>query len=98
MANNHVKLHAVSFGIAFGLIWGLGWMLLGWSGWLFGYALPLIRVIGSGYYGYAPTLLGGILGGFWGFIDAFIFAWLVALVYNCCCFSCKKRSSAVSSD
>ena len=78
------------FGFAFGLLWGIGWLLVGWAGALWGYAVPLIRVWGTAYLGYAPTFWGAIIGGVWGFIDFFIFAWLVALVYNCCLGTCKK--------
>lgn len=91
MSNECARLMPARFGFAWGLMWGLGWMLLGWAGWVWGYALPLIKIMSSAYLGFAPTFMGGVIGGVEGFIDVFIFAWLVALIYNCCCKgSCPK--------
>ena len=86
----HLRICPGRFAFAFGLLWAIGWLLVGWAGWKWGYGVPLINVMGSVYYGYAPTLLGGVYGAIWGFIDAFIFCFLAILVYNgCCCRRCS---------
>lgn len=85
-----MKLCAGKFGFAFGLIWALGMLLLGWAAWLWGYGTPLVALWSTVYLGYAPTFLGGIYGALWGFVDFFIFGWLVIVVYNACCKCCNK--------
>lgn len=96
MSGNYARLAPGKFGFAWGLIWALGLLLLGWAAWLWGFAVPFVQMMGHGYVGYAPTFLGAIWGALWGFVDFFIFAWLVALVYNCCCKSCPKTSGESS--
>lgn len=96
MSKSSSCLSPLRFGFAFGLIWGLGLLLLGWSGWLFAYGLPWIRLMGTVYLGFHPTFIGGIIGAIWGFVDFFIFGLLVALVYNACCCAgkgCGKQQS-----
>ncbi len=85
------RLSIRRLGFAFGLIWGLGMLLMGWAGWLSGFGVPMTRMWGTVYIGFAPTFVGGILGFIWGFIDFFIFGALVAWVYNCAC--CKKKEA-----
>lgn len=89
MSGSQGKLCAGKFGFAFGLIWGLGIFLLGIAGTYCAFGLPFIHLWGSIYHGYTATLLGSVYGGLWGFVDFFIFGWLVALVYNC---GCKRNS------
>lgn len=96
MTGNYARLAPGRFGFAWGLIWALGILLIGWAAWLWGYGMLFVRVLGSCYLGYAPTFLGAILGAIWGFVDFFIFAWLVALIYNCCCNKCSKSSTESS--
>jgi len=94
MTGNVMKLKVFSFAFAMGIIWALGMLLLGWLGWWCQWGLDLIQVIASAYIGYGPTFLGGIIGAIWGFIDFFIFAALVAWVYNLCACGCpRKRQS-----
>lgn len=89
-----LKLCPFSLGIAIGIIDGLYMLLLGWGAWLWGYGHPFIEQVGGIFYGYAPTLLGGVLGGIWGFVEGFIFGVLVGLIYNLCACPCCKKSSA----
>lgn len=84
MTRNYTQLSKIRLAFALGLIWGLGWLLLGWAAWLWQYGIPIVNLMASAYLGYAPTFAGAIIGGIWGFVDAFIFGFLVALVYNCC--------------
>jgi hypothetical protein len=84
MSTETMKLSACKFGFAFGAIWALGVLLLGWSAWLCGYGSAFVALFSSVYLGYAASFLGAIFGALWGFVDFFIFAWLVAIVYNGC--------------
>lgn len=96
MGKDCARLSAVKFGFAFGLFWGLGMLGVGWAGWLWNYGVDFINVWGSVYLGFKPTFVGGIIGGIWGFVDFFVFTWLVALVYNCCCGKMKSSESQSS--
>lgn len=96
MTNQCARLNPWKFGLGFGLIWGLGVLLTGWAAWLWAYGILFVRVLGSVYLGYEATFVGGIIGGIWGFIDFFIFAALVALVYNCSCGSKEKTEKPPS--
>lgn len=91
---NSMRLAPVSFGFALGILWGLGMLLIGWAGWLWGYGIPWIQVWGSVYLGFGPSFMGGIVGAVWGFIDFFIFGWLIALIYNLCARCVKKQDTS----
>jgi len=96
MGNNgsYAKLKTCAFGFALGFTNGLGMALFAWAGWLGKYGIDMIHQIASVYYGYAPTLVGGLIGGAWGFLNGFIFGMIVACVYNLClCCCCKKSAS-----
>lgn len=80
--SEYLQLSPGRFAFAFGLIGGLGVLLFGWAGWLWGYGILLIKLWSSVYIGFAPTFMGGIIGGVWAFVDFFLFAWLVAIIYN----------------
>jgi len=90
MSEKYAKLAAGKFGFAWGLMWAIGVLLTGWSAWLWGYGLEFVQAVGYLYIGYTATFFGSIIGAIWGFVDFFIFAWLVALIYNCCCGKCRK--------
>lgn len=96
MSGNCARLAPAKFGFAWGLMWGLGVLLMGWASWLWSYGDGFVKLFANCYVGYAPTFLGGLIGGLWGFIDFFIFTWLVALVYNACCKACPKTSGESS--
>ncbi|EKD70478.1 MAG: hypothetical protein ACD_46C00523G0004 [uncultured bacterium] len=88
------QLSPCALGLAFGITNGLFMMLFAWAG-MFGFGVALIDVIGSVFYGYAPTFLGGIIGGVWGLIDGFVFGFVAGWIYNgslgCCCKFCSKK-------
>jgi len=88
--NNYARLCPGKFGFAMGFVWGLGMLILAWAGWLFDYGTGMTASFAGIYWGMAPTFVGGILGFVWGLIDFFIFGWLMAVIYNCCCKSCGK--------
>jgi hypothetical protein len=80
--NKHLKIYPVSFGFGWGIIAGIEMLLLVWGAARWGFAMPVVRVLGSLYYGVVPTFVGGLWGFFWGFIHCFIFGLLAAMIYN----------------
>ena len=82
------RLSPVKFGFAFGLVWSISMLLLGWSAWLFDYGHAFVSLFASVYVGYGASFVGGVLGALWGLVDVFVFAWVVAVVYNGC--KCPK--------
>jgi hypothetical protein len=78
----HALLAPVHFGLACGITFGFGmlFVLLAMSaGW---YKADVVPLISEFYKGTAPTFGGAIIGALWGFADAFLGGWLVALIYN----------------
>lgn len=76
------KLAVATFGLAFGIIWALGAFLLGMMAALSGWGIAIVEVLSTLYIGYSPTFVGSIAGAVWGFADGFVFAALVAWLYN----------------
>ena len=89
-----IKLSVSSLGIAFGVAEALFMMLFAWSGWVWGYGATLINQVSTVYYGYAPTLTGGLWGGLWGLVDGFIFGIVAASIYNLCLTFCSKQKNS----
>jgi hypothetical protein len=78
------------FGTALGLVWALSVFLMGMlTQWMPNYFGDLVQGIGHFYVGYTGSWVGALIGALWGFVDMFIFGFLVAWVYNrlqsCCC-------------
>lgn len=84
------RISLCHLGFALGLVWGVGLLLLGLISYSNGYGAEFIKVMGSIYIGYAPTVAGSIVGLFWGFIDAFITGVVIAWIYNYCADKCCK--------
>jgi len=89
MSNNHRTIHVWAFAFAFGVTWGLGILLLGWFAAWWHWGIPIVDVLGSGYIGYTPTFIGGIIGGIWAFVDGFIFGLVLAAFYKWFCMCCR---------
>ena len=78
------KINALNLGFAGGILGGAILLLMTLAGLLFK-AFPEILSLMADIYGFAGydiTWFGVILGGIYGFIDCFIFFWLLALLYN----------------
>jgi hypothetical protein len=89
MSGKYAKLNVWGFGLALGIITAIWMFLLGLSA-MWGYGVEYVRLVGTLYIGFVPTLLGSILGAIWGFIDTFIFGVIFAALYNCfVCKACK---------
>jgi len=95
---NKMKLCPFCFGLALGIISGLCKMTFAWVAAIWGYGGGMIEHYASFYYGYGPTILGGLVGGLWGLVIGFIFGAIFAFIYNfilCCCqskYCCKKNN------
>ena len=76
------KLAVATFGLAFGIMWALAMFLLGLMAALNGWGGTIVEVFSSLYIGYGPSFVGSIAGAVWGFVDGFVFAALVAWLYN----------------
>ncbi len=77
----HSSLDVIRFGLALGITWSLGIFCLGILA-VFGWGIPIVTLLGSGYIGYSPGLAGAIVGAVWGFVDGFLFGAIIAWLYN----------------
>ena len=89
MAKDCANLNVVNFGVALGCTWAIGILILGWIGWLSGWGILMIRVMGSVYLGFHATFWGTIIGAVWAFVDGFIAGIILAAIYNSC--TCSKK-------
>jgi len=89
------KLGVFSFAFAVGLASGLGTLFLGLMGHFYGWGVEVIKLMSSVYKGFEATVHGGIIGGFWAFLDGFIWALIVAIIYNLCIRCCPHKSPTV---
>ncbi len=74
-----MELKPTNLGVAAGLIWGLSCFVMAFLG---QYSLGFVTALGKLYLGYSEGIVGAVFGFVYGFLDAFIFFYLVALVYN----------------
>lgn len=75
------KLSVKGLALAFGIIWGVGCLIMG-IGAMYGWAGPLVELMGSAYIGYGATVPGAFIGLAWGFADGFIGGAVFAWLYN----------------
>lgn len=78
------RINAMTLGIAGGILGGVIILLSTLAGFLFKIFPEFLSLISDiyGFAGYDVTWFGVILGGIYGFIDCFIFFWLLGLLYN----------------
>jgi hypothetical protein len=84
MSNNECnKFCPAAFGFSLGILWGLGLLIVGLiNHWEPSFGHPFIQTMSSVYIGYKSTIEGSLIGFAWGFIDFFIFGFLIAYIYN----------------
>ncbi len=75
------NINAKALGLSLGIVWS-ALIFLSAIVAMFGWADEIVRVFGSLYIGYAPTVIGAIIGAVWAFVDAFIGGVLIAWLYN----------------
>lgn len=86
----HARLGMISLGVAFGTTWAIALIFLGLTAMWWHWGEPVVRLLGSLYWGYAPTFGGSLIGGLWGFCDWFIGGVVIAWIYNRVCTHCCK--------
>lgn len=69
-------------GLAGGIVWGVGLFLTTVISIYTGYGAQFLHVLSSVYPGFDISWIGSVLGLVYGFVEAFIFFFLTALVYN----------------
>jgi hypothetical protein len=82
MNDHYTKIQPVGFGMALGIIWGLGVALMALSSWFTNFGYEFVEFLGKLYIGYHHNAVGALIGFIWGFVDAFVFGWLIAALYN----------------
>jgi hypothetical protein len=90
-----MKIYATKLGMAGGILWGVSLFCMTILCTYTGYGKPILDLIVAVYPGYEITLLGSLIGLVYGFIDCFLFFFLLAWLYNkmvsCCSSSCCKK-------
>lgn len=79
------RLHTLSLALAMGVTFAVMILLFGLIAWTTGLWAGAVEVIATAYLGYAPSLPGSLIGALWGFVDGFVFAALIAWLYNTFC-------------
>ena len=79
-----MKLNAKALGLSLGIIWGAAILLVTFASLLTAgsYGVKFLYGIASIYPGYSISYIGALIGLAYGFVDAFIAGWLVAVIYN----------------
>ena len=75
-------INAKNFGLAGGILWGGIMFLFTLFSSLTGYGFNWLNIWLEVHPFYAVTLFGSLLGLFWGFIDGFMFFFLLGWIYN----------------
>ena len=71
-------------GIALAVVWGLSLFLLSLTSAFIvhSYGSSVIALLSTVYVGYDASVSGAFIGLAWGFVDFFIFGFLIAFVFN----------------
>ncbi|MCL5237769.1 MAG: bacteriophage holin [Nitrospirae bacterium] len=78
-----MKLNPLALGIALGSVWGGSLFITTWISFYTGYGKLFLEVLARSIYpGYKISPLGSLLGLFYGFLDGFVSAGLIAIIYN----------------
>lgn len=75
-------MRAGRLGLAGGLIWGISLFIITWVSIYTGYAALFLGIVADIYPGYNISPIGSFIGLGYGFVDAFIFFWLLAGLHN----------------
>lgn len=78
-----MKLNPSALGIALGLVWGGALFITTWLSYYTGYGKLFLEVLAQSIYpGYTISPAGSLLGLLYGFLDGFVSASLIAVIYN----------------
>jgi len=89
------QLQPCALALALGIVWGLSTFIMGLLALWTGYGAGFLSALGALYIGYEASYLGSLIGLAWGFLDAAVFGFLVAWLYNAfnrCC-RCEQGES-----
>ena len=75
-------LNAKLLGLSGGILWGLGLFVFTLISYSTGYAEGFLQLFTFLYPGFSITVGGSFVGLIYGFVDAFIGLYLLALLYN----------------
>ena len=91
MDKGKAKLCRNCFGVALGAVWAVSIFFLGLTAMWWGYGADFVVAVGKLYIGYKPTVLGSFIGLLYGFVDFFVFGFLIAWLYNAIFSSCANK-------
>jgi hypothetical protein len=78
-----MKLKPLALAIALGSVWGGSLFITTWLSYYTGYGRLFLEALAQSIYpGYTISPSGSFLGLLYGFIDGFISAGLIAIIYN----------------
>lgn len=77
-----MKINSVRLGISGGTVWGACMFLTTLDSLFLGYGTEMLKAFESIYPGYTISLSGALIGGAYGFVDMFVFLFLIAWIYN----------------
>ena len=87
--SNH-RLNPCRFGFALGFVGALSMLIMAFCAMHFDYGEDIVDLLATIYPGYGATVQGMFLGILWGFIDYFIFGFIVGWAYNFSAKFCKS--------
>lgn len=76
------KFNPPALALSAGVLWGLGVFFIAFVSMMWGYAGLWTELLGDAYIGVEATWRGAFVGLVWGFVDAFIGAFIFAHLYN----------------
>ena len=76
------KIDAMAIGLAFGIVWAVFLALFIIVSMYTSWGVAWVDLMGSIYIGVESSWQGALLALPWAFVDGFIGAWLVAVLYN----------------
>lgn len=76
------RLNPTAAGLALGLFWAVSCFILVLLATYMGYALEIVELMGTVYWGVQSSLVGALLALPWAFVDGFIAGFLVVWIYN----------------
>ncbi len=78
-----MRLKPVALGVALGTVWGVSIFLTTWISYYTGYAELFLKTLAESIYpGYSISPSGSFIGLVYGFIDGFVSATIIGIIYN----------------
>ena len=78
-----MQLKPLALGIALGTVWGVSLFITTWLSYFTGYGELFLKTLAESIYpGYNISPLGSFLGLIYGFLEGFISATIIGIIYN----------------